>query len=104
MQDTRSIGTDLDARTDLAQRLRTLIDMNIRARTQQRQRRGDTADTATYDRYGEFIAIHARVCSFRPPSSGQSGCRRLAPDRRESADLLAGTSRFPRCDNDPQDL
>ena len=59
MQDARSIGADLDARTDLAQRLRALIDMNIRARTQQRQRRGETADTAAYDRYGEFIALHA---------------------------------------------
>jgi hypothetical protein len=58
MQDTRRVRADLDAGAYLAQGPRALIDMNIRAHTQQRKRRGYTADAATYDRYGECLVLH----------------------------------------------
>jgi hypothetical protein len=46
MQDTRCVGAHLDARTDLAQHCRPLVNVDIKARSQQRQRGRQTADAA----------------------------------------------------------
>jgi hypothetical protein len=58
MQNTRSIGADLDPGAYLAQGPRTLVHMDIGAGTQQRQRSGNTADAAAYDRYAKCPVLH----------------------------------------------
>ena len=43
--------------------------MDIRARTQQRQCRGEASDAAAYDRYGEWLALYQiALRSFREGS------------------------------------
>ena len=49
MQDARSVGTDLDAGTDFAQRSRAFIDMHVQARTKEREGRGQAANAPADD-------------------------------------------------------
>ena len=49
VQDARGVRADLDAGADLAQRRRLLVDMDVEARPQQRQRRRQAADAAADD-------------------------------------------------------
>jgi hypothetical protein len=46
VEHARRIGTDLDAGSNLSQRRCLLVDVDVEARAQQRQRRGQTADPA----------------------------------------------------------
>ena len=46
VQDARGVGADLDAGADLAERAGLLVDLDVEAGPQQRQRRGGAADAA----------------------------------------------------------
>jgi hypothetical protein len=50
VQHARRVGADLDARADLADRRGALVDVDVEARLQERQRSRDPADAAADDR------------------------------------------------------
>jgi hypothetical protein len=49
VQDARRVGADLDARADLTDRRGALVDVDVEARLQERQRSRDPADPAADD-------------------------------------------------------
>ena len=53
VQDARGVRADLDAGADLAQLARLLVDVDVEARPQQRQRSRGAADAAADDRNGQ---------------------------------------------------
>ena len=87
VQDPRRVRADLDAGADLAQRGRLLVDLDVEAGAEQRQRRGQAADAAADD--GDRadsatpVAVHAIALSRarRAPPGGRDGSRTRARAR-----------------------
>jgi hypothetical protein len=50
MENPRRVGTDLDARTDLAHGCGALVDVDVEAGLQQRERCAEAADASADDR------------------------------------------------------
>ena len=75
MQRTIAVGADLDAGTDLLEVERLLVDIDVVAAIEQRQRRGESADTAAGDQDAMLRpgANFAAARSARQTFSGVAG-------------------------------
>ena len=65
VEHARGVGADLDARADLAERVRALVDVDVEPGLQQGQRRSETADAASDDADREPIPSDLQVLTDR---------------------------------------
>src|SRR5262252_9538606 len=61
MQNARRVRTNIDSCADFAERLRLLIDLHFKSSAQQRRRRGEAADPASYDRHLSLRTLDHRA-------------------------------------------
>jgi hypothetical protein len=72
VQDPRGVRADLDARADLAQRPRALVDVDVEARLQQGQRGREAADAASDHADRDLLAFDAG--DYEPGSVSTPWC------------------------------